>query len=378
MNTRVLRNSAFHLHRWLGLVGGFLLCIAGLTGSILVFWHEIDRFVLARRFGEVIPGGTQVPVSKIVEVTKVAYANKGLKLEAIEFPQAANQPLSLWFHTSTEQHWQVLLNPYTGKIMGDRVWETSWVGWIYDLHYKLLAGDPGTLIVGIVALLTLILSITGVVLWPGWRKLIAGFKIKWKAHPKRVNFDIHKVSGIVTAVFLALIGFTGFAWNVPQAHVTEAVYAATFTSKPKEPASKPIAGKSPLPIAEVQQRADAAMPNAKTEYIVFPDKPEGVFTVVKRQPQESSGGTNVILDAFSGEILQLTDGLKPSRAESILNQFAPLHFGTFWGVTSKILYVFVGLAPTLLMGTGVVMWMHRRRPRLDRQLEDKVMSEIRQ
>jgi uncharacterized iron-regulated membrane protein len=264
--------------------------------------------------------------------------------------------------------------------MGDRVWETSWVGWIYDLHYKLLAGDPGTLIMGIVALLTLILSITGIILWPGWRKLIAGFKVKWKAHPKRVNFDIHKVAGIVTAVFLALIGFTGFAWNVPQAQVETVIYAATFTPKPKEPASKPVAGKSPLPIAEVVRRADAAMPGAKTEFISFPEKPEGVFTISKRQPQESGqwSDTRILLDTFSGEVVQVTDGLKLSRAESILNQFGPLHFGTFWGVTSKVLYVLVGLAPTLLMVTGVVMWMHRRRKKVSPQQTIDVMVGARQ
>jgi uncharacterized iron-regulated membrane protein len=43
MNTRKLRDISFYLHRWLGLVAGILLCIAGLTGSILVFWREIDR-----------------------------------------------------------------------------------------------------------------------------------------------------------------------------------------------------------------------------------------------------------------------------------------------------------------------------------------------
>ena len=86
---------------------------------------------------------------------------------------------------------------------------------------------------GIVALLTLILSLTGIMLWPGWRRLITGFKIKWGAHPQRVNFDLHKVFGIVTAVFLSLIAFTGFAWNVPMAkvNVNDAIYALDLLQK---------------------------------------------------------------------------------------------------------------------------------------------------
>jgi uncharacterized iron-regulated membrane protein len=65
MNTKQLRNFSFYLHRWLGLVAGILLCIAGLTGSILVFWHEIDKAVIAARFGRVIPGDTKVSLLAI-------------------------------------------------------------------------------------------------------------------------------------------------------------------------------------------------------------------------------------------------------------------------------------------------------------------------
>lgn len=94
--------------------------------------------------------------------------------------------------------------------MGSRNWDETIISWTFKLHYQLLAGEIGTIIVGIVAFMLLILSITGIVLWPGWRKLISGFKIKWNAHPKRVNFDVHKVSGILAAVFLTFIAFTGF------------------------------------------------------------------------------------------------------------------------------------------------------------------------
>ncbi|MBW4553699.1 MAG: PepSY domain-containing protein [Aphanocapsa sp. GSE-SYN-MK-11-07L] len=379
MNTKIFRNTAFHLHRWLGLVGGVLLCIAGLTGSILVFWHEIDQAVLTQRFGQIVPTLQQVAMPAITNTVKAAYAAKGLTLASISPPDQANHPYLVWLHAPSDQHWQVFVNPYTGLIMGDRQWETSWVGMIYDLHYKLLAGDTGLLIMGIVALLTVMLSVTGIVLWPGWRKLIAGFKIKWKnAHIKRTNFDIHKVAGIFTAVFLALIGLTGFVWNVPQANVEAAIYGLTLTPKPAEPVSKPIAGQPPLRIADLLQRADAAVPNATTTYVSFPEKSEEPFRVGKRQAQESNkwGNTSVALDQFTGEVVQVSDGLKPSRAEAILNQFGPLHFGTFWGIPSRILYVFVGLAPTVLMVTGLVMWLHRRRVKKGGQRKAKVTAGV--
>ncbi|MEG3849325.1 PepSY-associated TM helix domain-containing protein [Microcoleus sp. herbarium19] len=370
MNARKFRNIAFHAHRWLGLTAGILLCIAGITGSILVFWHEIDRWWLTQRFGAIIPSSAKAAIPAIVDRVKTTYANKNLTLTSLSFPHYADDPYQAWLKDAADRHLQVFVNPYNGQIMGDRQWEISWVGWIYELHYKLLAGDTGVLIVGIVALLTLILSVTGIVLWPGWRRLATGFKIKWHGHIKRLNFDLHKVFGIIAAVFLAFIGFTGFAWNVPQAKVTEAIYAVTLTAKPADPVSKPIPGKQPLAIGDLLRRADAAVPNAKTTYISFPNKPEEVFQVGKRQSQESDkyGNTRIYLDRFTGKIIQLKDGVKPSRAEAILNQFGPVHFGTFGGRLTQILYVFVGLAPSILFVTGFIMWWHRRRVKRDRDI----------
>lgn len=364
MNTKLVRTIAFQTHRWLGLTAGILLCIAGLTGAVLVFWHEIDHTLLAQRLGSVIPSGEPLAIATIADTVKATYATKGLTLSSISPADHADQPYTVWFHAPQDHHWQVWVNQYTGQVMGDREWESSWVGIIYSLHYKLLAGEVGTLIMGLVALLTLILSITGIVLWPGWRKLIAGFKIKWKhAHIKRINFDIHKVAGIITAIFLAFIGFTGFAWNVPQAKVTEAIHVATFTPQPPDPVSKPIPGRQPLTYADLIQRANAVTPNATTTYVSFPEKPEDPFRVGKRQAQETYqwGNTRIYLDQFTGEVIRFQDGLKPTRAEAITNQFGSVHFGTFWGIPSRILYVFVGLAPSVLFITGFIMWWYRKR-----------------
>ncbi|MEI1377933.1 PepSY-associated TM helix domain-containing protein [Nostoc sp. UHCC 0926] len=97
----------------------------------------------------------------------------------------------------------------------------------YLLHYTLLGGDIGYNFVGIIGLLMFFMSITGIILWPGWRRLISGFKIKWNAHPKRVNFDVHKVAGFVAAVFLIFAFFTGFCWSFSE-FVNPMIYALTF------------------------------------------------------------------------------------------------------------------------------------------------------
>ena len=212
----------------------------------------------------------------------------------------------------------------------------------------------------------------GIFLWSGWRKLISGFKIKWQAHPKRVNFDIHKVAGIITAVFLTFTAFTGFCWNFYD-FTKPAIYALTLTPNPSEPVSQLFAGKSSLGIAQILQTADAALPGAVTTFISLPSKPEDAFIIYKKHPQEINeyGDSVVYLDQYSGKILKLQDGRDLSLGDQVLNVFTPLHYGTFWGLPTRILYVFVGLAPLILSITGFVMWRYRYRGKFNSPIDTR-------
>lgn len=73
MNTKNIRNTAFQLHHWLGLVGGIFRGIAGLTGSVLVFWHEIDELVLVQRFGKIVPASNRLPIPAFINQIKATY-----------------------------------------------------------------------------------------------------------------------------------------------------------------------------------------------------------------------------------------------------------------------------------------------------------------
>ena len=356
-----IRNLTFYLHRYIGLFVGLVLTITGLTGSLLVFEKEIDQFLIAQQFGIVVPQESHVPIESVLDTVKTAYAKQpDFKVLGINILRNPHVPLSVLLQSTDEQRTEVFINPYTGAIMGSRQWEQTLIGLTFKLHYELLAGKVGEIIVGIVAILLLILSITGIVLWPGWRKLIAGFKIKWHAHPKRVNFDIHKVIGMIAAVFLTMIAFTGMCWNF-YGFSKPLIYLATLTPIPAEPVSQPIEGKSPLALSYILKTADAALPGAVTTYIRLPQTPSGVFTIGKKLPQETAeyGYSGVALDQYTGKVVQLQNGLKPSRADFVLNSFAPLHYGTFWGLPTRILYVFVGLTPLVLSITGFVMWWLR-------------------
>ena len=56
---------------------------------------------------------------------------------------------------------------------------TQDIATLLKIHMTLLAGKVGEIVVGICGLLLLILCLTGLTLWTGWRKLIPDFKIRW-------------------------------------------------------------------------------------------------------------------------------------------------------------------------------------------------------
>jgi uncharacterized iron-regulated membrane protein len=363
MKSKQLRDITFILHRYIGLAVGAIAAIIGLTGSFLVFSPELENFWVAFKFGHVIPQGDSLSIDAIFNIINAAIANQSdIKIGTIILPKDASFPYEARLLDSADKLIQMFINPYTGEVIGSLKQDHNILRLALHLHYELLAGQPGQIVAGIIGLLLFILSITGLILWPGWRKLIAGFKIKWDAHPKRLNFDIHKVVGILVAVSFVLSGLTGFCWNFYDQSVP-IIHALTFTPKPPEIASQPIRGQSPILLSQILEKADAAMPNAKTTHIRIANKPEGVIRVLKKQNQDTSvyGESQVFLDQYSGQVLHIVDGRSLPLGDRVLNSFVPIHYGTFAGIYSRIFYIIVGLSPTILFITGLVMWWHRRR-----------------
>ena len=374
MNIRKIRNLAFSLHRYIGLAVGLILVIVGLTGSLLVFNHEIEVALIKQKYDRIIPQEQTLSLDAIATFVQNNYVERS-DFKIHQFDLHFDPDIyRLRLKNSEDKQLEVFVNSHTGKVLGDRSRDTTFFSRIYDLHYALLAGDIGIVIVGIAALLMFLLTVTGLVLWNGWRNLVAGFKIKLNARIKRKNYDIHKVSGIVALVFLAMISISGFCWNFYE-QTEPAIYSLTFSPKPPEVKSTPI-GKKSLALSQVIEVANATIPEGKASFISVPTKPDEVFTVYMKQPEDTQYfANNVQIDRYSGEVLHFVNSRTASLGDRILNAFAPMHYGTFGGLPTRILYVFVGLSPTVLFITGLFMYRYRYRPRTiaktDRELIER-------
>jgi uncharacterized iron-regulated membrane protein len=383
MKAKTFRNQIFLYHRWIGLAVGIIFAIIGLTGSLLVFHSEISDFTLHQELGPIVdPGSPVLPLEVIGEKVQQAFAgDPDAKVHAFSLSayrrlyQNEPAPLSVGVEGKEDSWIQVYVNPFNGEILGQHDWSSSLWGKVYELHYQLLAGTNGMYFVGVIGLLATFLSITGIALWPGWRKLSTGFKIKWDASTKRLNFDVHKVAGIVAAVFLAMATFTGFLWNFWD--ISEPLtYTVLLSKKPADPVSQVIPGRDPITLATAAQIANQALPEGKVDSIHLPATPEGVIEVWKKLPQDANfwGEHGVYIDQYSGNVIRVATTKTRSLAEKFINAESAVHYGTFWGIPSRLLYVFVGLSPTILLVTGFTMWRLGKRGKS--RLSDVELAEL--
>jgi uncharacterized iron-regulated membrane protein len=72
----------------------------------------------------------------------------------------------------------------------------------------------------------------------------------------------------------------------------------------------------------------------------------------------------VAINQYTGEVLQVNKVVEPPPTGIKLAMLlAAFHFGTFWGLPSQILYVFMGLMSAILFITGVVIWLGSKQPK---------------
>ncbi|RFC40180.1 MAG: putative iron-regulated membrane protein [Candidatus Nitrotoga sp. CP45] len=354
-----VRKVVSKLHLYTGLAIGLLLVVSGLTGSMLVFREEIETLVYPELMNTV-PRDARVSLPMVLET--VQHAHPEDKPVFIRMPRSPEQTYLIKMNNAHDLF--VYVDPYNGKILGEHRQEDTFTGWIALLHTELLSGERGEIILGVSALLLIGMSITGLILWwPRNGKFSPGFKIQWAAQWKRVNFDIHRASGIYTVLFLLLIAFTGtsLVFNKTVISLINAITQSPPRAAP--PLSDPRQIRMPRPALDMMlHQADYILP-ASTIWINLPQKPTAPLVVRKKFVQEfhPNGRSFVYLDQYSGKVLRVENALTASLGTRIFNTLYPIHIGVIGGTPTRLLQVVIGLSPLILFTTGSVMWWNRRK-----------------
>lgn len=363
---RVLRQ----IHLWIALVLCLPLVVLGVTGSILVYRHELENlFEPPPRLGT--RAGTPHTVAQIIAAVQTRIGKEFTPV-LYEASTAPEQPATLRLIASEG----AAKGPRVINVLVDPV-SLDLVRWHYEpfpgflrvvirLHGNLLMGRAGRIYVGWLGLVMLVLGISGLILWwPGRSRWRAAFLIKRGARGLRLYRDLHNALGIWTFIAFITVSFSGVYLVFPHA-----VSASIKTLLPSRDANSP----APIVRGEGAQRIDAdraiaialsTTPGARLISIRLPLRPEQPDRVSFVHSGDGRGVPEVValINPWSGELIELTDPRRFALAQTVLAWQGPIHFGQGLGWVWRILVCLSGLLPAIFAFTGVAMGLIERSAR---------------
>lgn len=353
------------LHRVLGLSVGLWAAVTALTGSVLVFSDEIDRW-LNPGLLRVEPRASVLDIDRALTRVQAQFPDEPVR--GLRLPRAADKPL--WVRIGGEPLRNVFVDPYTAEVLGVRAEHGGVMGFLWDLHVHLLAGEAGETVAGFLALVLIGMLISGVVLWwPGKRSSIPAFTVRWRTTSLLRMFDLHRVAGIVAAPLVLIVVVTGAMLVFHQ--VTTAWLVGSLggpTLRPPPAVSVPADGKR-QPLAQVIASADAALPDAYPTFVSIPPAP-GAPVVVRQRFEANphpNGRSFVAVDPYNAKVVQVHDWRNAGTGVRVSDYKYPLHIGEAFGMSGRILTLLVGLVPILLLCTGAFVWWRKRQVRAARR-----------
>jgi len=369
------RKLVFQLHLWTGLAIGIVVLLVGLTGSVIVFYHELYQWQEPKVTLE--PGAPTLSVEQLLAGAQRRFPK--VEFNRVYPPEHPDQAARVRGVMEGSKRWPyVYLHPQTGEMAGETVTNEPFLDWCYRLHMYLLAGDPGYTFNGICALLATGMCISGLILWwPGMKNWARGLKVSLRARWKRVNYDLHSAVGFWTALCLALVFLTGAYFRFPGPFVA-AVEAVTGSSAERDPLIVEPRDTQPIPASEAVAIAEREIPNAQTTYVMVPAGPESPYYIGRKRDEDglAYAANYVYIDPYTGEVLKKSVyGEGEPVARTVLRWFGFIHFGTFGGVTTQVLWIFLGLAPGVLFTTGALMYWNRALSKKWRRLSGEAGGE---
>ncbi len=375
LSTRVIVRR---VHLWLGLTIGMVFAFAGLTGSMLVFYPEIDS-ALSPALRAVPAGARAASWQAVVDTLhrehptrtgawriEVTQGGGAIPVRYYRPKETADRdfaPLLLW------------IDPVRLTTIRTGFWGETLVTWVYDLHYRLLLEKPGGTAMGIAGILMLVLIASGLWAWwprPGgwWRAL----RFKRSAGSIRRLYDWHKLCGLSGLIVLLVVTGTGVMLDLPdQIRPLIDRVSPLYRMAPSPIESSvglPIeSGTTSVPIDRLIALARVRFPDATLAWIETPAAaaagaagaaaPVRINLARPGEPSRRFPRTNVWLDPHTGRIVAVRDGLAESGGDTLLNWLHPLHGGEAFGFTGRLLAFVTGLIPVLLFATGVLRWRRR-------------------
>lgn len=344
------------LHLCLGLSCGLIASISGLTGSLYIWQPEITSMLNPEllTIEHIKPFDENLLYRTAYELVEQHRDS----LAKINLPYREQQTISLVYKNGTTLYY----HPISGHFLGEKSASIKFFENLLNFHRTMGIPKIGKYITGSSTLLFFLLLLSsGIYLW--WKtynsNLIKGFKVKWSAKKKKLNYDLHKVLGASFFIPLMAIAFTG-------AYFTYSIYYKKVLSI-FDDSEKTKLGQKEQTIGNAEPYQD---------YLRNPDKDYDLRAVILPKNMQDGYHFRYIQDRFltaglrktkelkidqKGTITSLTDFQIDSNSNRIAAQFYPVHIGEIGGLWGRVLVFISGLIPITLYITGLSLFVLKKK-----------------
>ncbi|MAS25819.1 MAG: hypothetical protein CMI03_03855 [Oceanospirillaceae bacterium] len=378
MSRHAVRKTVARLHEITGLSVGLVFAIISLSGSLLVFYPQIDLWLNPQIQPQAPSATASIDADRALQVLQQTNRERHGSWR-LEMP-LNGQPLNARYMKPAETAGTgfapmlVSIDPVSYEITSQRFWGDTLMTWLYDLHFTLLMKQSGATLAAVCGLIALFISLSGLYLWwpkgksnsEKWRKALS---FKRHAHPIRRIYDLHTRPGVYSLIVVVMLCLTGAMLERPQWFSPALEQISPRTAMPAVNSLPPAnAWKSDQPAQRIaaQQAAAIALnefPTAELRWLQTPADYLDTYSFRLYQPGEPSRRfphTRVWVDQYSGRVLATINPLAASASDTIFNWLHALHSGEAFGLFGRWLVFICGLIPPLLFVTGLMRWIDKR------------------
>jgi len=365
------------LHKWSSLACTAFMLMLCITGLPLVFHHEIDHLL-----GYSVEPPPMADAQRRASVeTMVADAEARRPEEITQFVVRDPEEPQAWYVRLGETVDAPQLSSFftydarSGEFLHAYPVDQGFMNVMLRLHIDLFAGVPGMLFLGFMGLLLLVSLVSGTVLYgPFMRKLAFGTVRKHRA-PRTRWLDLHNLLGIVTLVWLFVVGGTGVINTLSEVifnrwQATElADMTAPYQDRP------PLEERVSVDAAIAAARA--AEPEMALSFMAFPGNgfasPHHFAAFMQgTTPLTETLLKPVLIDAATAAVVDKRE--LPWYVTTLLVS-QPLHFGDYGGLPLKVLWAALDVLTIVVLGSGLYLWLKRRSDSVEARLRALALEE---
>ncbi len=366
----MMRRIVAQLHLWVGLLLCLPFVMLGLTGSILVFEHELEALFAPQR--PPAAQGEPHTISEIVTAAQMATPSGSRPLSYMTSPEPGDLAAVRLIPSGRGgaagpggERVRIDVDPVSLQTYPHP--ETGFLRQVFFLHSTLLLKNrEGRQLIGWFGAAMLIMAISGLVnWWPRRSRWRAGFTIARSARGYRLHRELHGAVGIWGLAVLGAVSFTGVYLSFPESvrSAVNLVLPARDLRGAGAVRIEPVQGAEPLGIDAAVALAREQVRDTTLRLVFLPARLDQPIRVALHHAGDDRKGpaVMVLVDPWAPRVIEVFDPRGFSPGETILAWQHALHAGQGFGPVWKMLVFLCGLLPLLFTITGVLMWLLRRR-----------------